>query len=284
MAVVTVDRIELNGLRAVGTIGVLPEEQLRPQPFEIDMVIDLDVRNAGRTDDLELTVNYGEAIALAHKVIETENTLLLERVATRIAEEVLGLARVDAVEVVVRKLRPPVPEDIQSTAVRIKRYRADMYHRPRPVTTAYVALGSYLGDRREHLRFGVANLPGVTALSGVYETDPVGGPEQGAYLNLVARIETELDPFALLEACLAIEAGSGRERKIRWGARTLDIDVLLWGDAKIEAAELTVPHPRMWERRFVLQPLADLAPELLDDDWDRRLPVGGIERIDDLHL
>mgnify|MGYP002629371794 CR=1 FL=1 len=283
-AVVTTDRIELTGLRAMGTIGVLPEEQARAQPFEVDIVIDLDVRNAGRTDDLEQTVNYGVAIAMAQKVIETEKTLLLEKVATRIAEEILGLARVDAVEVVVKKLRPPVPEDIISTAVRVKRHRADLHRRPRSTTTAYVALGSNLGDRREYLRFGVRNLPEVTGLSGVYETDPVGGPEQGSYLNVVARVETEQNPFELLETCLAIEAGADRTRDVRWGARTLDLDVLLWGDTSIQSAELTVPHPRMWERRFVLEPLSDLAPELLPDDWSRRLPDGGVVRVDDLEI
>ena len=277
----TTDRIELTGLRAVGTIGVLPEERSRRQPFEVDLVLHVDVRKAGRSDDLDQTVDYGSAISMARKVVESEPAQLLERVATRIAEEILGLARVDAVEVVIRKLRPPVPEDIQSTAVRITRRRADMHTRPRPLTTAYVALGSNLGDRRDHLRFGVDNLPGVTALSGVYETAPVGGPEQGPYLNMVARLETELDPFALLETCLAIERGAGRERIVRWGARTLDLDVLLWGDATIGSTELTVPHPRMWERRFVLQPLSDLAPELLPAEWEQ-LPDDGIVRVDDL--
>ena len=95
----TPDRIEVRGLRAVGTIGVLPEEKVRAQPFEIDLVIETDVRSAGRTDDLELTVDYGAALALAAKVVELEATELLEKVASRIAEEILGMARVDAVEV-----------------------------------------------------------------------------------------------------------------------------------------------------------------------------------------
>lgn len=278
------DRIEVCGLRAVGTIGVLPEEQARAQPFEIDLVIESDIRNAGRTDDLEQTVNYAAALAMAAKVIETEPTLLLERVATRIAEEILGMARVDAVEVTVRKLRPPVPEDVQTTNVHIRRTRIDQFRLRRPRTVAYVALGTNLGDRREHLRYAVKQLPDVTRYSGVYETAPVGGPEQGPYLNMVVELETDLNPFDLLETCLAIEAGAGRERVVRWGARTLDLDVLLWGDASIVCDQLTVPHPRMWERRFVLQPLAELAPARLPEDWDRRLPEGGVTRVDDLEL
>lgn len=280
----TPDRIEVRGLRAVGTIGVLPEERERAQPFEIDLVIETDVRRAGHTDDLEETVNYAVALAQAAKVVETEPTLLLERVATRIAEETLALARVDGVEVTVRKLRPPVPEDLATTGVTIRRTRLDRSPSTRPSVKAYVALGSNLGDRREHLRFGVANLPGVTRLSGVYETDPVGGPDQGPYLNLVAELSIDLDPFELLETCLAIEAGVGRERTVRWGARTLDLDVLLWDEARIEAKHLTIPHPRMWERRFVLQPLNDLVPERMPDDWDHRLPSGGITQVDDLDV
>ncbi len=212
------DRIEVTGIRAVGTIGLLPEEQRRPQPFEVDLVIELDARRAGATDDLEFSVDYGTAIALVTKVIETENTLLLERVAARIAEDVLGLARVDAIEVVVRKLRPPVPHDVETTAVRIRRRRSDLVQLERKLTSAFVAIGSNLGDRREHLRFAVLGLPGLRTVSGVYETDPIGSPDDsGPYLNMVVELETRLDPFELLDTCRRIEAADGRERKVRWG-------------------------------------------------------------------
>lgn len=284
-AAIHTDRIELTGIRAVGTIGVLPEEQQRPQPFEIDVVIELDARRAGRTDDLEHSVDYGVAVELATKVIEGERALLLERVAARIAEDILALARVDAVEVVVKKLRPPLPQDVVSTAVRVRRRRPDLVHFERKLTTAYVALGSNLGDRHEHLRFAVLNLPGVRATSGVYETDPVGGPDdQGPYLNMVAEIETRMNPFELLDCCRRIEAGAGRERKVRWGPRTLDVDVLLYGDVAISSEELTIPHPRMWERRFVLAPLNEIAPGRVPGDWDQRLPAGGIRRVGDLDV
>ena len=269
----------------MGTIGVLPEEQERPQPFEIDIVIDIDARRAAHTDELQHSVDYGVAIELATKVIEREPALLLERVATRIAEEILGLARVDAVEVVVKKLRPPVPQDLESTAVRVHRRQPDLIRFERKLTTTFVALGSNLGDRRDHLRFAVLNLPGVRAISGVYETDPVGGPDdQGPYLNMVAELETRMNPFELLDRCRRIEAGANRERKVRWGPRTLDLDVLLFGDVRIESDELTIPHPRMWERRFVLAPLSDVAPSRLPSDWEQRLPAGGIRRVDDLDL
>lgn len=282
---ISTDRIELTGIRAIGTIGVLPEEQERAQPFEVDLTIFLDARLAGAKDSLEDSVDYTAPIAIVQQIIGGESHLLLERVATRIAEEVLTLPGVDAIDVVVRKLRPPVPHDIASTAVRIHRRRPDLIHFERPLTTAYVALGSNLGDRVEHLRFAVLNLPGLRTLSGVYETEPVGGPgDQGAYLNMVAELETRLDPYALLTACRRIEAGAGRERKVRWGPRTLDVDVLLYGDVRIDSEELTIPHPRMWERRFVLAPLAEIAPQRVPADWDMRLPAGGVTRIGELDV
>lgn len=129
---------------------------------------------------------------------------------------------------------------------------------------AFVALGSNLGDRRANLRQAVASLPDVVAVSPVYETDPVGGPEgQGAYLNLVVELDTALTPRGLLEVAQQAEAAARRVRTERWGPRTLDVDVLLVGDLVIDEPDLQVPHPRMWERAFVLVPLADLAPDLV---------------------
>lgn len=285
------DQIKLDAIRAVGTIGVLAEEQQRAQPFEVDLVLDVDVRAAGATDELDASVDYGKPIAIANRIITTERHQLLERVATRIAEEVLQLPGVEAVEVTVRKLKVPVPEDVRSSAVTIRRSRVEANRRAPRWSTAYLAMGSNLGDRREHLRRALQRLGRdgddggvrVTATSGVYETDPVGGPDdQGPYLNVVVEVETTLDPFQLLEHCLATEAAGGRERQVRWGPRTIDIDVLLYGDVRIEAPELTLPHPRMWERRFVLEPLADLAPERLSKDWAERLPTAGVRRVDGL--
>jgi 2-amino-4-hydroxy-6-hydroxymethyldihydropteridine diphosphokinase len=125
---------------------------------------------------------------------------------------------------------------------------------------AYLGLGSNLGDRRDHLRAAVAALPDVVAVSPVYETDPVGGPPgQGPYLNLVVVLETDRSPRQLLDLAHSLEDAAGRVRKERDGPRTLDVDVLLVGDLCVDEPDLVVPHPRMWQRRFVLAPLADLA-------------------------
>jgi 2-amino-4-hydroxy-6-hydroxymethyldihydropteridine diphosphokinase len=130
---------------------------------------------------------------------------------------------------------------------------------------AFIGLGSNLGDRWAYLRGGLARLPDLVATSGVYETEPVGGPAQGPYLNMVAELCTEASPQELLAAAREAESDAGRERLQRWGPRTLDVDILLVGDLTISSPDLVVPHPRLWERGFVLVPLADLAPELVAD-------------------
>ena len=103
----------------------------------------------------------------------------------------------------------------------------------------------------------------VVALSEVYETAPVGGPVQDDYLNAVVGVDTDLDPWALLDLAHLCEAHANRERNVRFGPRTLDVDVLLYGDLRLDDPMLTIPHPRMWERAFVLAPLHDIAPELV---------------------
>lgn len=131
------------------------------------------------------------------------------------------------------------------------------------MTRAFLGVGSNLGDRAAHLREAIGAMPEVVLVSPVYETDPVGGPDQGAYLNLVVELDTSHDARALLEVCRALETAAARVREVRWGPRTLDVDVL-WVDGEVvDEPDLQVPHPRMWERRFVLAPLADLAPDLV---------------------
>jgi 2-amino-4-hydroxy-6-hydroxymethyldihydropteridine diphosphokinase len=136
------------------------------------------------------------------------------------------------------------------------------------VTRAFLALGSNLGDRERFLADAIAGIPDLVAVSPVYETGPVGGSaSQGPYLNAVVELDTELSPRALLEVCRRLETAAHRVRdpNDRFGPRTLDVDVLLVGDLTVDEPDLQVPHPRMWERGFVLIPLADLAPDLVPD-------------------
>jgi 2-amino-4-hydroxy-6-hydroxymethyldihydropteridine diphosphokinase len=132
-----------------------------------------------------------------------------------------------------------------------------------------LALGSNLGDRRRTLREAIDPLPGVFAVSRLYETDPVGGPPgQDPYLNLVVAIESAASARQLLGMCHRIESAAGRVRGARWGPRTLDIDILWIDGETVDEPDLSVPHPRMFERRFVLEPLNDVAPDLLPQGWE----------------
>ncbi|HSL11078.1 MAG TPA: 2-amino-4-hydroxy-6-hydroxymethyldihydropteridine diphosphokinase [Actinomycetota bacterium] len=147
---------------------------------------------------------------------------------------------------------------------------------------AYLGLGSNLGDRLTTLQRAVELLDGepgihVVASSRVWETDPVGGPPQPDYLNAVVRIETELTARELLDAVHRVEAALDRVRDVRWGPRTIDVDIELFGDERVDEPDLTIPHPRMLERAFVVLPLLELDADPVLPDGRRVLDV----RIDD---
>jgi 2-amino-4-hydroxy-6-hydroxymethyldihydropteridine diphosphokinase len=136
---------------------------------------------------------------------------------------------------------------------------------------AFLGVGSNLGDRLKNLRSAADLLdaePGirVAASARVWETDPVGGPPQPEFLNTVLEIETDLEPRGLLEACHRVEAALHRERITRWGPRTIDIDILLYGTESVNEPDLIVPHPRARERAFVVLPWLELAPDLVFPD------------------
>jgi 2-amino-4-hydroxy-6-hydroxymethyldihydropteridine diphosphokinase len=154
------------------------------------------------------------------------------------------------------------------------------------VARAHLALGSNLGDRLAHLQGAIDGLVAhpdidVVAVSRVYETDPVGGPVQDDYLNAVVELRTELAPLALLDVAQELEHAAQRVRIERWGPRTLDVDVLLVDDLRHDDERLTLPHPRLFERHFVLAPLHDVAPDLAP------VPAGGwvgVRPVPDAHL
>lgn len=143
-------------------------------------------------------------------------------------------------------------------------------------TRAFVGLGSNVGDRLENLRRAVALLSGfddtvrVIRTSRVYQTEPVGGPPQPPYLNAVAEVSVRGSARSLLDACMSVEATMGRVREERWGPRVIDLDVLLFGDERIEEPDLVVPHPRMRERAFVMVPLSELDASIATDPRDAR--------------
>jgi len=256
------DRIELRGLRVSGHHGADPGEQDEHQPFEIDLDLSVGLAAAGAFDRLDDTVDYGAVCRAAAVVVSGERWQLLERIAERVAEVVLACdGRIGGVTVSVRKLRPPV-DGLATAGVRIERWRRRVF----------LGLGANLGDREAALRAAVAGLPDVVGVSALYETEPLGGPAgQPPYLNAVVELSTALPARALLAAGQRLEAAAGRDRgagAVRHGPRPLDVDVLWIDGETVDEPDLTIPHPRLFQRRFVLAPLADLAPDVVPQGWE----------------
>lgn len=269
------DRIELTGLRAFGHHGVLAQERRDGQEFVIDVVLHLDTGPAAATDDLARTVDYGGLAVRVADAVRTDPVDLIETLAARIAAVCLEPVQVLAADVVVHKPGAPITESFGDVAVSIHRTRADLLLNARPQEPADVvlALGSNLdspaGDRTATLRAAVAALGGLPGLdvgtvSPWVETAPVGGPPQPDYRNAVLLARTTLSPRELLAAVHEVEDRYGRARQVRWGPRTLDIDVIAYADLISNAPDLQLPHPRAHQRAFVLAPwlLADPAATL----------------------
>ncbi len=273
------DQIRVLGLTARGHHGGLEHERRDGQDFSVDVVLHLDTGPAAATDDLAATVDYGTlAIDLA-EVVRGEPVDLIETLAARLADRALAAPRVVAVDVAVHKPQAPIVERFADVVVAIRRERAAALDLP-PVepATVVLALGTNLGSRHQILQAAVNELNEieglrVDAVSPVVETDPVGGPDQPDYLNAVVLARTTLAPDALLAACQQIEAGHGRERTIRWGPRTLDIDVIRYGDRLSDDPALELPHPRAQDRAFVLAPWLAVDPQAWLPSLGGRRPV-----------
>jgi dihydroneopterin aldolase/2-amino-4-hydroxy-6-hydroxymethyldihydropteridine diphosphokinase len=153
---------------------------------------------------------------------------------------------------------------------------AEVDQEPDTSHVAIVALGSNLGDREQYLRLAVSRLGEIVKRSQVFETDPMGPAGQSAYLNMVVVVRTSLDPYGFLRHCQGIESEAMRERWVHWGPRTLDVDLLFFDDLTINDPELTVPHPGITVRRFVLAPLSEVAPDRCPPAWEEQLPPTGV--------
>lgn len=261
------DAIEITGIRAHGYHGVFPEEKRHGQPFSVDVALEADLSGAGESDDLSDTMSYADVAALVVSRIGGRSFDLVERLATVIADDVLAAEGsrlvVDAVTVTVHKPEAPVGVAFGDVTVRVRRQR--------PPVPVVVALGANLGDRYAVLAHAETELAervctSPVVVSDYVETDPVGGPEQPDYLNAVAVGWTRLSPSSVLRRLHEIEAEAGRVRDVRWGPRTLDLDLVQYGDpaagtdVRTGGARLTLPHPRAHERAFVLLPWLDADP------------------------
>ncbi|TSI16803.1 2-amino-4-hydroxy-6-hydroxymethyldihydropteridine diphosphokinase [Brevibacterium aurantiacum] len=282
------DRIELRGLRVRGNHGVFDFEKREGQDFVIDVTLHTSVSRAAATDDIADTVHYGELAEDVAHIVEDNIFDLIETLAARIAEHCLGLA--EHVEVVVHKPGAPIQRSFNDVSVTVVRSRDttdaaaantvdDQPAGTEPAETeAYLNLGANLGDATDTLEQAVAALdrhPKITVLrrSSLYRTAPWGGVDQNDFLNLGIIVATSLPAPQLLAVAQGIEVACGRTRELRWGPRTLDIDLIRFGTAQAELIldtdALTLPHPRAHERAFVLAPWAEL-----DEAAEIRTPTG----------
>lgn len=269
------DRIVLQGIRARGFHGVLEVEKADGQDFVVDVSLDVDLRRAGRSDLLAHTVNYAEVATDIVGLITGPSLDLIETLAEQIAAVILRRPLVQAVEVTVHKPQAPVGVSFGDIRVLVGRRRDE------PVV---IALGANLGPVQSTLEAAVRQLGEVeglriTMVSDLFETEPVGGPDQPVYLNAVALARTRLTAFTLLTELHAIEAEHGRTRETRWGARSLDLDLIQYGDPGSgtellsQDPELTLPHPRAHERAFVLAPWSSVDVEAQLRVGDALVPV-----------
>ncbi len=280
------DRIEVRGLRVRGRHGVLDAERRDGQDFLIDAVLAVDTRPAAAADDLSLTVDYAGLSERLAAIVAGEPVRLIETLAERLARACLAEPAVRQARITVHKPDAPMGRPFGDVSVTICRERA---------VRVVIALGSNLGDRLGELQRAVdalAATPGldITAVSPVYETVPVGGPEQPDYLNAVVLAQTSRPAADLLRRAHALEAAAQRTRDVRWGPRTLDVDIIVYGDEMSGDPALTLPHPRAQERAFVLAPWRDADPGAVLPGRGRVAALlaavggGGVRRRDDMVL
>ena len=261
------DQITLSGVTAVGHHGVFDFERRDGQPFVVDAVLHTGFREGRslrrRPRHRALRSTWP---TVSGNWITGEPLNLIEALAVRIADDILQKFPVAAVDITVHKPKRPDRGRVR----RRLRQRAPEADMSPLYTRAVIALGSNLGERSDTLSAAVADLvdpPEVRllAISPIVQTKAVGGPAgQPDFLDMVVAVETSLPPRELLQHCHAVEQKHLRVRDVRWGPRTLDVDIITYGDVVSPDPELTLPHPRAAERAFVLYPwsLIDPAAEL----------------------
>ena len=268
-----VDEIRLTGLRVRGHHGVFEHEKRDGQEFVIDAVLRRDLTRPAASDALADTVDYGTLADTLATIVAGPPYDLIEALAGALVEACLQVCE-DA-EVTVHKPEAPIAHAFADVAVTLRRTRAEAAagsDSGERTLRAVVSLGANLGDAAAALQDAVHALelhPRIEVLAGspLYVTAPVGGVEQPDFHNAAVLVETSLPPRELRAVCQGIEVAAGRTREVRWGPRTLDLDLIAAHDARTgaavthEDAVLTLPHPRAAERAFVLAPWADLDPD-----------------------
>ncbi len=250
------DEIRIEGLEVYARHGVYPEETKNGQYFYVNAILYINIRQAGREDNLERTINYGTVCRFITDWMQENTCLLLEAVAERLSQALL--LEYDALadlELELQKHHAPIRLPFGNVSVKVRRG----WHR------AYIAVGSNLGNRKTHILSGIQALKvhpliKLKKVSKMIVTEPYGGVEQEDFLNGALEIETLLEPEELLEVLHQVEDAEGRKRTLRWGPRTLDLDILFYDRICYESENLVIPHVDLENRVFVLKPMSEIAP------------------------
>ena len=253
------DHITIENLEVFANHGMFEEEVNLGQKFLASVRLYFDASVAGKSDDITKSVNYAKVCSDITKWMKTNSCRLIETVAERLAAKLLkDYEIVREVEVTIKKPWAPIGLPLECVSITISR----KWH------IAYLSIGSNMGDKRKYLQDGIEYIANnenirVLAVSELIETKPYGGVEQDDFLNGAVKLETLLNPHELLQLLHEAENAAGRVRTVRWGPRTLDMDILLYDDLTINEEDLKIPHPDMMNRDFVLRPLEEIAPEIL---------------------
>lgn len=255
----TMDEIRIRGLEVFARHGVNAAETALGQKFRVNAVVHTDIHPAAAGDDILQTVDYGKLCRFITDFMRQNTYKLIETAAERLAEAVLTdfdrTGAIRRIDLEIEKPWAPIGLPLERVSVKISR----------AWETVYLSVGSNLGDKRAYLDRAAAALEARADIRGMacsqwIETAPYGPVAQDPFLNGVIRLETFLSPHALLDVLHEIENAAGRERKVHWGPRTLDLDILFYGDLVMADETLILPHPDLENRAFVLEPLKQISP------------------------
>lgn len=261
------DKIIVKDLQIHANHGVFEEEKKLGQRFVLTIEVSLPLGQAGKKDDLHASIHYGELSHLVTDAFKEMSLDLIEAAAEKVANLILDKYELaEEVKVMLKKPWAPIGLPVEYAAVEITRRWHDVY----------IAVGSNMGDKKKHIENGLAQLQQdpytrLVKASKMYITEPWGYTDQEEFMNCVWQIKTTHDPHSLMDLLMDIEKREERERTLRWGPRTLDLDILLFDELITDDEKVILPHPRMEERMFVLEPLAEIAPYKLHPLCGKRI-------------
>lgn len=263
------DQIVIKDLEVFGNHGVFKEENMLGQKFLVSATMYADLSKAQKDDDLLESIDYGEACKFITSFMQKNTFKLIETAASNLAEEILLRSnKIKRIDIEIKKPWAPIGLPLQYVSVKVSR----QWHK------AYIAVGSNMGDKEKYINDAIAIMEAdakcrVGKVSDLIITEPVGPIEQDDFLNGCLELDTIYRPLELLHCMQAIEQLAKRDRKIHWGPRTLDLDILFYDDLVMSEPELVIPHPYMNKRMFVLEPMCQIAPYYVHPLLKKRMNV-----------